>query len=304
MLGRLGGDEFAVFDPSCQNVHQAALLAKRLIDAIEQPIGFADVTLQVGASIGVALAPVNGNDLTILMKRADSAMYRAKHGQLGWEFYHPEDDKNAPRRLELLSALRDAIDARELEVWYQPKLSVDDRQIVGAEALARWNHSRYGQIPANEFIELAEGSGLMRELTNAILERVAADMERWNASGTGLPVAVNLSARNLLDQSLPQRVANLLDLGGVDPGLLSFEITETAIMLDRHRVAALLREFSALGISLAIDDYGTGYSSLAHLRELPLNVLKIDRSFVRDLDLDADNEIIVRSMINLAHSLG
>ena len=304
VLARLGGDEFAVFDPACGDPARATELAERLSRAIEEAISFEDLSLQVGASIGIALCPAHGDTLTLLMQHADAAMYNAKRNQLGWQFYRHEDDKNDPRRLELVSSLRRAIQARELDVWYQPKLDVATNTLIGAEALARWTHPRHGAIPPDEFIALAEGAGLMRDLTDAVLERVAADMTRWGSVGESLPVAVNLSTRNLLDETLVERVQSLLEMGGIEPRLLSFEITETAIMLDKDRVVGLLEKLRALGIRISIDDFGTGYSSLTYLRDLPVDELKIDRSFVTYVDLDAHNEVIVRSTINLGHSLG
>lgn len=304
MLARLGGDEFAVFNRHADDVTTAAEFASQLVDIIEAPVKLEDLSLQLGASIGIALAPAHGNDLTALMSHADTAMYEAKANQSGWQFYRHDADANDPRRLELVTELRRAIQNRSLEVWYQPRICLEDRKVVGAEALARWNHERYGFVPPDEFIVLAEGAGLMRDLTDAILERTISDIRRWNEYGIELQVAVNLSTRNLLDDSLSGRVAKMLSTSEIPTERLSFEITETAIMIDRERVAGLLGEFHALGITLAIDDYGTGYSSLAYLRELPVDELKIDRSFISNVDFDPRNEVIVRSTIDMAHNLG
>jgi diguanylate cyclase (GGDEF)-like protein len=304
ILARLGGDEFAAFSPHCVDIASASLFAERLFDSIEAPLDLQDLSLQLGASVGFAVTPMHGNDLTTLMSHADTAMYEAKRHQVGWQVYRQETDPNDPRQLELISALRHAINARELDVWYQPRISLEDGSLVGAEALARWIHPHFGFVPPDEFIGLAEGAGLMRDLTDAIFEQVVEDICRWDESGIRLQIAVNLSARNLHDDSLPRRVAQALEGRHIETDRISFEITETAIMVDRERVVGLLQELRDLGIAIAIDDYGTGYSSLTYLRELPADELKIDRSFISNIDLDAHNFLIVRSTIDLAHNLG
>ena len=246
VLARLGGDEFAVFDSSAGDAEVASALAGELIESIEAPIAFEDLSLQIGASVGIALAPTHGHDLTALMRHADIAMYEAKRVQSGWQFYRHEDDTNDPRRLELVSSLRRAIDGRELEVWYQPKLRLCDRIVVGAEALARWHHPRYGFVPPDEFIAVAEGAGLMRKLTDAVLDRVVSEISRWQAQGIDLQVAVNLSTRNLLDDSLADRVAELLRVAGPLPSCHEpADDGDTA-----GRVAAVL---PALGGGLRLD---------------------------------------------------
>lgn len=304
ILARLGGDEFALFDPEHGTIEAAAALAERLIAAIEQPIVFDDLSLRLGVSIGVALAPIDGNDAETLMGRADQALHESKRQQVGWQFYDRERDTNDPRRLDLLSSLRQAVSAQELDVWYQPKIRISNGEVVGAEALARWQHPRYGFVPPDEFIALAEGAGLMRDLTDAVFQRVVTDLQAWGDEGPA-SVAVNLSTRNLLDEQLPQRLDEMIQLAGLGRDRIAFEVTETSMMLDRDRVAGLLGELHHhLGFDIAIDDYGTGYSSLAYLRELPVNQLKIDRAFVTNLDLDEANEVIVRSTIDLGHNLG
>ncbi len=304
ILGRLGGDEFALFDPDAHDASAAAGLARRVIDAIEAPIELMQLSLHVGASIGIALMPADGADLMGLMSHADVAMYAAKDRQSGWEFYRSEDDTNSPRRLELLAGLRPAIDGEELDVWYQPKVRASDGVVVGLEALARWQHPRFGFVPPDEFIALAEGAGLMRDLTDFVLSRAMKDAAQRRDAGWVLPVAVNLSTRNLLDDTLARRIAELLKTNGIGPELISFEVTETAVMVDRQRVIAVLNAIKSLGFRIAIDDYGTGYSSLAYLRDLPVDELKIDRVFITDVDIDQSNHKIVKSTIELAHGLG
>lgn len=231
-------------------------------------------------------------------------MHLAKRRQSGWAFYRSEDDTNSPRRLELLASLRPAIEAAELEVWYQPKVRTETGAVVGLEALARWQHPRFGFVPPDEFIELAENAGLMRDLTEFVLSRVMADTAQRCARGLLLPVAVNLSTRNLLDDTLVDRLTELLTVNGIDATLISFEVTETAMMIDRERVIGVLQSIRDRGFDLAVDDFGTGYSSLAYLRDLPIDELKIDRVFVTDVDIDSSNERIVRSTVELAHGFG
>lgn len=304
ILARFGGDEFALFDPHCMSADEAIAVAEGLIAAIEQPIVFDDLSLRLGVSIGVALAPIDGEDASSLLSHADQALHEAKRQQIGWQFYDRERDTNDPRRLDLLSGLRDAVNAREFDVWYQPKIRIADGAVIGAEALARWQHPRYGFVPPDEFIALAEGAGLMRDLTDAVFQRVVNDLQAWGDEGPA-SVAVNLSTRNLLDEQLPRRLDDMIQLAGIGRDRIAFEVTETSMMLDRDRVAGLLGELHYdLGFDIAIDDYGTGYSSLAYLRELPVNQLKIDRAFVTNLDLDEANEVIVRSTIDLGHNLG
>ncbi len=304
ILARLGGDEFVVFDPAASGAEAASELAGRLTAAIEKPVQVQELSLQIGASIGIAFRPDHGNDLTTLMSHADIAMYVAKADNTGWQFYSPQDDTNSPRRLDLIAGLRRATELNEIDVWYQPKMRLSDGRITGAEALARWNHPRYSFVPPDEFIAIAEQGGLMRDLTDAVIERAARDATRWNQEGKPLQVAINLSMRNLLDSTLPDRLAETLTLHGLQPDLISFEVTETSIMSDRDRVAETLDQLRDLGFELAIDDFGTGYSSLAYLRNLPVDELKIDRAFVTDLDIDSHNEVIVRSTIELGHNLG
>ncbi|MEZ5378216.1 MAG: bifunctional diguanylate cyclase/phosphodiesterase [Acidimicrobiales bacterium] len=303
VLGRLGGDEFALYAPGT-DIDAAIVLANLVTDVLSAPIAIGDLSLQIGVSIGIAVEPDDGVTLTNLMMQADAAMFEAKRRQTGWQLYSPEVDTNTPRRLEILSSLRRAISGGELQVWYQPKVDLADRRVVGAEALVRWEHPQLGFVPPDEFVAIAEGAGLMKDLTTAVLENVVSDLGFFKSKGITLPVAVNLSTRDLLDGDLPQRIDTMVAFAGLSPADISFEITETAIMLDRNEVTARLNRLHELGYSFAVDDYGTGYSSLAYLRDLPVDTLKIDRSFICDLDIDQSNEVIVRSTIDLGHNLG
>ena len=303
-LGRLGGDEFAVIVPGPVDAVAAGALAAKLMEAIAQPVQIDDLSVELSASIGIVIAPEHGTDHAQLMSRADIAMYVAKNKHSGWEFYSPEDDTHSPRRLGLQSDLRRAIDGHELEVWYQPKVELPSGRLVGAEALARWKHSRYGYVPPEEFVSIAEASGLMRGLTHLVTDIAVRDAVRWLNTDAPVHVAVNLSTRNLLDDTLSDRIDEILTTHGLPSSLLTLEVTETSIMLDKDRVVAVLHDLSDQGITLAVDDYGTGYSSLAYLRELPVSELKVDRSFITDLDVDDHNEVIVRSTIEMGHNLG
>ena len=303
LLARMGGDEFALFVPTTD--HDAIeATAQSLSNAIDQPIGIDDFTVQVGSSIGISRAPEDGTDSTELLAHADIAMYVAKRSGSDRAFYELGDDNHSPRRLSLQVDLRRAIDDGALDVWYQPKVSTDDGSLLGLEALARWDHPDHGWIPPSEFVAIAEQSGLIGRMTEAIMLRVLGDVRDWVAAGSAPPVSVNLSARNLLDDTLPVRVLELFSWSGVAPSLMTFEVTETAVMVDRQRVVENLSRFREIGCGVAIDDFGTGYASMSYLRDLPVTELKIDRTFVANLDIDTHNDAIVRSTITLGHDLG
>jgi len=239
-----------------------------------------------------------------LMRRADMSMHWAKTHHTGIEVYREEIDRRTPARLSMLSELRTAIDRRELEVFFQPKLDVSTGTIMGAEALVRWRHHIRGFVPPDEFIPLAETSGLMPELTEQVLQRAVAGISLFDQLGYRLQVAVNLSTLDLLDDKIISRVQHALRENNVDPDQLTLEITETALLSDAPRTLAAAEALRALGTHLSIDDFGTGYSSLSYLRTLPASELKIDRSFVSKLMNDARDEVIVRSTIDLGHNLG
>jgi diguanylate cyclase (GGDEF)-like protein len=304
VVARLGGDEFAVLLPDVRGPVGAATVAEGLLAALDRPFAVGDLNLEVGASIGVALAPVHGADAAILLQRADVAMYSAKEARSGFEVYDPDRDEYSPRRLMLAAELRHAIERGQLSIHYQPKADLRTNGITGVEALLRWHHPDYGFVPPDEFIPLAEHTGLIRPLTRWVLAASIAQCAEWQRRGLHLNVAVNLSVRALLDVGLPDEVEALLRYEAVPPTALTLEITESSIMADPVRSIGVLNRLADLGIMLSIDDFGTGYSSLSYLKKLPVGEVKVDRSFVMNMSADPDDAVIVRSTIDLAANLG
>ncbi len=307
---RLGGDEFAVFLPGA-TPDGAARVAADLHEALRRTMTIESVTLEVTASIGIARTDdefTGGHDMNDpfhrLLSGADIAMYHAKRNHLGTAHYSPTIDNHSLRQLGMLVELRRAVEDRKLQVWYQPKVDVSSGRIVGAEALVRWIHPDFGFVPPDEFISACETTGLIRDLTELVLSIAFDDTKRWQADGHPVPVAVNLSARNLLETDLAERICRLADEAEVPRDLVSFEITETAVMDDRERVAAILEELRDAGFRIAIDDYGTGQSSLRYLRDLPVDTLKIDRAFIDRIDESPALQTIVASTVDLAAKLG
>ena len=305
LVCRLGGDEFAVFALNLESREEAFLLATRVREAIAQRVELAGVALELEASIGLSICPDDGNDVDVLLSHADIAMYQAKRQHTGIELYDAAADESSRLRLGLLAELRTAIAADQLVVHYQPKVASQTGAVEGFEALVRWNHPERGLIFPDEFIALAENTGLMRPLTSRVLDLALGQCAVWRAAGHGdLSVAVNLSTRNLLDAALPREVAERLAAHGLPPAALELEITETTLMVDPVRAKAILLELAAIGVSLAIDDFGTGYTSLSWLGELPISTLKIDKSFVMRMTEHEKDEAIVRSSVQLGQSLG
>ncbi len=302
-IARLGGDEFALLACNVADRDGARALGERLREALRQPYALEGMQLVVSASIGIALFPEHGSDSRELLRRADVAMYAAKRGA-GCVVYDVALDAHSPRRLALMSDLGQAVRGHGLTLHYQPKIALPGGEVTGVEALARWNHPELGIIPPDQFIPLLELSDLVHPFTRRVLELACAQAAVWVRAGHPLRVAVNLSARNLLDDTLPRFIASLLSQYALDPWVLELEITESALMADPDHATALLEEISRLGVGLAIDDYGTGYSSLVYLRRLPVDMLKLDRAFIGDLPRDAENQVIVRSTILMAHELG
>jgi diguanylate cyclase (GGDEF)-like protein len=303
-VARLGGDEFGVLLPELGDDDQASAVAQRLLTQMREPFSIDGLTLEVDASIGIACAPEHGNDVEQLTQRADIAMYAAKEGGRGHVLFEPQLDRYSPRRLSLAGSLRSAIADGEIVLFFQPKAELTTGKIVGVEALARWQHPRLGLIGPSEFVPIAEQTGLIGPLTSHVLEQALRQVRRWSEQGEELSVAVNLSARSFLDAQLAVEIPRLLEATGVDARLLELEITESMLMLDPARAKLTLDRLSAIGLSLSVDDFGTGYSSLANLKRLPVDGIKIDKSFVIDMPHDASDAAIVRSTIDLAHNLG
>ena len=300
---RLGGDEFAVLLPACDSPTRAQRVARALVAALGSPIGLDGLTLVLEASAGVAVFPDHALDAEGLLRRADVAMYQAKRDRSGVEVYEVSRDGNTPDRLGLLGDLRRALEAGEVELHYQPKVRFDG-QVAGLEALVRWEHPDRGRVNPDEFITMAETSGLMPQLTEYVLDTALAQIARWREAGLDVPVAVNVSPRDVHSPGFAGHVAARLAHHRVPPGCLQLEITEHVLLEDPQRAAETLNGLTGHGVKMSLDDFGTGYSSLVHLRRLPVSELKIDRSFVARLVVDAEDAEIVRCTVDLAHSLG
>jgi diguanylate cyclase (GGDEF)-like protein len=302
-FARLGGDEFGVLLPSAP-VEDALLLAERVHESLEQPFVLSGLPLEVRTSIGITSFPDHGEDVDALLQRADVAMYLAKDAHAGTAAYDVRQDTNDAARLALAGELRRAIETDELVVHYQPKASLESGRIVGVEALVRWQHPERGLLAPSEFVPIAERTGLIKPLTRSVLASALAQCAAWNASGHELHVAVNLTIPDLLDLELPDRIGALLEQTGVAAEQLELEITETTILADPFRVRQVLTRLNEMGLRLAVDDFGTGYSSLAYLKRLPVQTIKIDRSFVSGMCDDPSDATIVRSTIDLGRNLG
>ncbi|MFG2604905.1 putative bifunctional diguanylate cyclase/phosphodiesterase [Streptomyces sp. NPDC048514] len=300
---RLGGDEFAVLLPVADSTTSATRIARGLVGALSSPLDLDGLTLVLEASAGVAVFPDHALDAEGLLRRADVAMYQAKRDRTGVEVYESKRDSNTPDRLGLLGDLRRALDAHEVQLHYQPKVRFDG-QVAGLEALVRWVHPERGKVPPDEFIAIAESSGLMPHLTEYVLDTALAQVARWRAQGLRVPVAVNVSPRDVHTPGFAGSVAARLARHGVPAGALQLEITEHVLLEDPQRAADTLAGLAGHGVKMSLDDFGTGYSSLVHLRRLPVSELKIDRSFVARLAVDNEDAEIVRCTVDLAHSLG
>ena len=303
LLARLGGDEFAILLDDAGS-DRAVAVATTLHGLLAAPFTLAGIAVQTDVSIGIALYPDQGKDVRALLRRADMAMYKAKGARTGHHVFVSADDRHGDDRLRTLQELRTALSRDELVLHYQPKVDLDTGEVHGVEALVRWHHPVRGLLYPDAFLELVEEAGLMREMTNLVLRKALDQAAIWQVRETPLTVAVNLSASSLMDADLPERVASMVDERGLDTSALALEITEDFLMADRGRGKAILTRLRDAGIQIAIDDFGTGYSSLAYLRDLPIDELKLDRSFVMPMAGDPRAAALVASTIHLAHSLG
>jgi predicted signal transduction protein with EAL and GGDEF domain len=303
-VARLGGDEFGVLLRKVHGEADVRMLAERIMSALDRPFQVNEVRFEVGASIGSAIYPEHGQDAEALLQRADVAMYVAKADHVGHAIYNPSSDQHSTERLTLVSDLRRAIDAGQLVIYYQPKISLCSGAVDGVEALLRWTHHERGMISPDEFIPLAEQTGLIKPITLFVVEQALRQCRAWHDAGHRIRMAVNLSARMVHDTQLPSEVERLLEATGMAPQWLALELTETSIMADQTRSLEVLTALDALGVSLSVDDFGTGYSSLAYLKRLPVDEIKIDRSFVLHMAEDDNDAVIVRSTIDLGRNLG
>ncbi len=302
-VSRFGGDEFLILLPG-DDAGQVVHVVDKIRHAFEANLVIEGNSLKIDGSIGISVYPDHGNDAHTLIKRADVAMYVAKNSDTGYALYDSRDDLNSPNRLVLASQLRQSIENDELVLHFQPKVSLRTGAVYGVEALVRWQHPHLGLLFPNDFIPHAEGSGLITPLTFWVLDAALRQHYHWRQAGVELVVAINLSVRNLQDMELPGKVAARLEAWRIAPQWLELEITESAIMNDPARAQKILSRLDDMGVQISIDDFGTGYSSLAYLKQLPVDEIKIDRSFVMDMLHDESNRTIVQSTIDLGHNLG
>jgi diguanylate cyclase (GGDEF)-like protein len=303
LVARVEGDRFGILLPGLARSGDAERAAQKILAALSRQFDVAGATLSVDATVGIACAPAHALDADLLLQRAEAAMYRAKRAQSRCEFFSPDIEDEAPRRLILVTALKRAIDVRAITMHYQPKVELATGRVVGVEALARWTDPVVGPVLPTTFVPLAERTGLAEPLTELALEIAATDCRRWLEDGFNTPVAVNVPARVLLDPAFPDLVEAKRLAMGLDEGALEIEITESTLMGDHDQAREALTRLRAIGVRTSIDDFGTGYSSLSYLRRLPVHALKIDRSFISDLTDEPDSEAIVRSIIELARNL-
>ena len=304
-LARLGGDEFAVLLPDVRDGRKTAdKIVQKIMHGLGAPFTIGDNELYLELGIGVALYPEHGEDAAILMSRADVAMYGTKNRDVSYLYYDATLDPNTQQRLQLSGELRHAVAREEFTLHYQPKIDIETGLVTGAEALIRWNHPEHGLIPPDQFIPLAERTGMIRPITYWVLESATQQCQTWHAAGWWLRVAVNISGRTFQDPAFVGHIESILQKNNVPAKCLEIEITENILLADIEHVSPILEKINRLGIHIAIDDFGTGYSSLAYLKKLPLHTLKIDKSFVLDMVKDENDAVIVRSTIDLAHNLG
>ncbi len=302
---RQGGDEFVILLPQISHAEDAALVAQKILDSINRVFVLDGHELHIGASIGISFFPADGVDAEALMKNADVAMYRAKElGRNNYQFYLSDMNARSFERLALETSLRRAVEHDELEVYYQPLMDAHSNKLVGMEALVRWNHPDLGLVNPAQFIPLAEETGMIIPIGAWVLRHACAQTREWHKQGHGaLRVSVNLSARQFRQTDFVGSVRKILDETGFDPHYLELEVTESLLMHNIDENIIVLNELKAMGISIAVDDFGTGYSSLSYLKRLPIDTLKIDRSFVNDVNSNRDDAAIVDAIISLAQSL-
>ena len=304
IIARLGGDEFAIYLGGVPNEATATRIARKIHDALAAPFNSAGIILDVEASVGIAVAPDHGTDVHRLMQRADVAMYSAKRSKAGFEVYDESVDPHSADRLSLTADLRRAVDNNEFLLHYQPKALLSDGRVEGVEALLRWQHPERGMVPPGVFIPIAEDNGLMKPITLWVVDEALRQAGKWRRDGLGLTISVNISVQNLHDASLTDDIAELLSKHDAEADWLRLEITESAVMEGPESALLRLAGLADMGLELSMDDYGTGYSSLTYLKQMPLSELKIDRSFVQNITADQKDALIVGSTIELGHSLG
>lgn len=303
MLARVGEDDFAILVPR-GGADYAAQVASGLTKSLRHPVDLGELTVDARASVGIALFPGHGSDPDVLIRRASMAAYHARRQVGGYALYAGSQDRDCIRRLALMGQLHRAIHHDELRLYCQPKVEMASGRVCGAEALVRWQHPEAGLVAPGEFIKLAEHAGLITPLTHWVLEAAFQQAYAWQEAGLALPLSINLSAQDMHDPELIDRIQGLFATWGTRPDLIQFELTESALLDDPDGALETLSQLKRMEVELFIDDYGTGYSSLSYLQKLPVDALKIDQSFVSRMVADRDSEIIVRSTIELGHNLG
>jgi diguanylate cyclase (GGDEF)-like protein len=301
-IARLGGDEFAVLLPNT-GIKGTIKCAERILQSMNSPFNINGISTESKVSIGIAIYPDHGNTVESLMQYADVAMYQAKTSQSGYSIYDPKQNIHTVRRLRLMNDLRDAVETNKIKIFYQPLIENISQKVVSVESLARWQHSELGNISPDEFIPMAEQMGLITLLTLQVLKQSLSDLSDWKENGYDLGININLSTYCLQDMSLPEKIHSILNSYDISSSQIEFEITESALMHDLSRARKIIDQLSAQGLKLAIDDFGTGFSSLSYLKNLPVDTLKIDKSFILDMCSNNSDEAIVKTIIELGHNL-
>ena len=305
-LARIGGDEFTLILPEIKDKGAAGIIAKRILSQFEEPFRIGDKEIFISTSIGIAMYPSDGEDVETLLKNADSAMYKAKEGGKNtFRYYSAEMNLKARERINIETRLRYAIKNQNFQLHYQPQYHLEDSRLTGMEALIRWKDEEMGLIPPMEFIPMAEESGMIIEIGNWAIFNACRQAKKWHDQGyADLTLGVNLSVRQFFDPQLPDKIKAAINTTAFDPTKLELEITETAMMHDTDRAVGIVNELKAMGIRISLDDFGTGFSSLVHLKLFPVDSLKIDQMFVRNADLEGRDGEIISAIIQLCHKLG
>jgi predicted signal transduction protein with EAL and GGDEF domain len=303
-MARLGGDEFGVLLSDLPSPKTPVQIARRLLQDLEQPFTVEGLALAVSGSIGIAIYPAHGQDAESVLQRADVAMYASKEDGGGYEIYSEDLDRHNPMHLALMGSVRPALENNEFVLFYQPKVRFSDGAVAGMEALIRWEHPELGLVMPDAFIPFIEKTGLLRPLTQFVVNEALRQCREWADLGIQLEVAINVSPRSLLDVQLPGQVAAALETWGVLPEFLKLELTENSLVADSGRSTVVMEKLSEIGVALSIDDFGTGYSSLSHLKRLPIQEIKVDRSFVKNMLADPNDAMIVRATVELGKNLG
>lgn len=298
-----GGDEFAILIPELKFDSDANDCAKKLQKALETPFSLDGITITVRAAIGIVLYPKDGSDHDTLLQRADMAMSVSKLQKMPYILYTDDLDTTGPHKLILMADLHQAIENDSLTLHFQPKIDLKQRKVTGVETLVRWNHPKYGLIPSDRFVPVAERTGLIQHLTHWVLNQALKQLSQWHKEGVHIGISINLSTLDITDVELPETIAGLIAAYDIDPHWITLELTESAFMHDQERSLETLNQLAQFGLKLSIDDFGTGYSSLSYLSQLPVNEIKIDKSFVMGMKHNKQDNVIVQMTIDLAKNL-